>query len=75
MNSVTAGLKKAKEDRRRVETEIYSSQNPLAKSILKAESCSQSSSSISQFAGQNHSSKNFLSNVNQNTRHTAIKVF
>ena len=75
MNSLTAGLKKAKEDRRRVETEVYRSQNPLAKYILKAESCSQSSSSITQFAGPTQISKNFLSNGNQNARHTAIKVF
>ena len=39
MDSVKANLKKAKEERRRAETEIYSSQNPFASSLLKTESC------------------------------------
>ncbi len=74
MDSVTAGLKKAKEERRRAETEIYSSQNPLAKSLLKDEICSQSSSTIPKFSGQNLSSKASLSHRNQNSGASEIKV-
>ena len=43
--SFTAGLKKAQEDRMTAETDIYCSQNPLAKSILNTERASLSTSS------------------------------
>ena len=74
MNSVTARLKKAKEDRRRAETEMNSSQNPLAHSLLNAERSSQNSSSIPQFSGHKRSSTNSVSHVNQNAGHLALKV-
>ena len=69
MNSVTAYLKKAKEDRRRAETEIYCSQNLLAKSILKAEISSQRSSSIPQFSGKRPSSRISNSHGNEKARY------
>ncbi len=75
MHSITANLKKAHDGRRRAETEIYSSQNPLAKSILKSEIVSQSTSSIPEFSGYKPSSKTSHSNGNENARHNAVKVY
>ena len=74
MDSVTAGLKKAKEEHRRAETEVYSSENPLTQSLLKAKTCFQRSSSIPQFSGHKPSSKTSVYHGNQNANHRAIKV-
>ena len=74
MHSITASLKKAHDDRRRAETEIYSSQNPLAKSILKAESCAESSYLNPQSSRHTSVSKTALYRGNQKAAQNTIKV-
>ena len=73
--SFTAGLKKAQKDRTTEETDIYCSQNPLAKSILNAERVSQSTSSMRQFSEHNSRSKTSVSQGNQYKRQEKTNVF
>ena len=74
MHSITANLKKAHDDRRRAETEIYSSQNSLSKSILKAESCAENRYSNPQSSRHTPVSKTKLYRGNQKAVQNTPKV-